>query len=138
MSDENKALMARWFEEVWNKGRADAIDEMLAADGVVHGLSAEAGVPLKGPAGFRPFHETFRGAFPDIRVTVEDLIAEGDKVTARCSVRGTHSGDHLGVAATSAPVEFDGMSIVRIAGGKIVEAWNNYDFLTMNRQVGIS
>lgn len=138
MSDENKALVVRWFEEVWNKGRTDAIDEMLAADGVVHGLSAEAGVPLKGPAGFRPFHETFRGAFPGIQVTVEDLIAEGDKVAMRCSVRGTHSGDHLGIAATNAPVEFHGMGIVRIAGGKIVEAWNNFDFLTMNQQIGIN
>ncbi len=137
MSDENKALVVRWFEEVWNKGRTDAIDEMLAADGVVHGLSAEAGVPLKGPVGFRPFHETFRGAFPEIQVTVEDLIAEGDKVAVRCSVRGTHSGDHLGIAATNAPVEFHGIGIARIADGKIVEAWNNFDFLTMNHQIGI-
>ena len=137
MSDENKVLMARWFEEVWNKGRADAVDEMLAADGIVHGLSAEAGVPLRGPAGFKPFHETFRGAFPEIQVTVEDMIAEGDKVAARCSVRGTHAGDNLGIAATNAAVEFHGMSIIRIADGKIVEAWNTYDFLTMNQQIGI-
>jgi steroid delta-isomerase-like uncharacterized protein len=137
MSDENKALLRRWFEEVWNKGRADAIDEMFAADGLVHGLSAEEGIPMKGPIGFKPFHATFRGAFPEINVTVEDLIAEGDRVAARCSVRGTHTGDHLGVPASNAPVEFYGMCIVRVANGKIVEAWNNFDFLTMNRQIGI-
>src|SRR6185436_10859282 len=99
MSEENKALVRRWFEEVWNKGRSDAIDEMLATDGVVHGLSEDAQTPLKGPSGFKPFHEKFRGAFPDINVAVEDLIAEGDKVAVRCSVRGKHTGDHLGIAA---------------------------------------
>ena len=138
MSEENKALVVRWFEEVWNKGRAEAVEEMLADDGTIHGLSADAGTPLKGPAGFKPFHATFRGAFPEIQVTVEDVIAEGDKVAVRCSVRGKHTGDHLGIAASNAAVEFHGMGIVRIADGKIVEAWNNFDFLTMNKQIGLS
>lgn len=134
----NKALVRRWFEEVWNKGRAEAIDEMFAADGIAHGLSDDAENPLQGPADFKPFHETFRGAFPDIEVIVEDLIAEDDKVAARCSVRGKHTGDHLGVAASNAPVDFTGVSIVRIKDGKIIEAWNNFDFMRMNRQIGIS
>jgi steroid delta-isomerase-like uncharacterized protein len=134
--DANKALVRRWFEEVWNKGRAEAIAEMFAADGIAHGLSDDAGNPLKGPADFKPFHETFRGAFPDIEVIVEDTIAEGDRVAARCSVRGKHAGDHLGVAATNAPVDFSGISIVRIKDGKIVEAWNNFDFMKMNQQIG--
>ncbi len=136
MSEEDKALVQRWFEEVWNKGRAEAIDEMFAADGIAHGLSDDLENPLKGPAGFKPFHETFRGAFPDIEVVVEDMIAEGDLVAARCSVRGTHTGDHLGIAATNAPVQFTGMSIVRIKDGKIVEGWNNFDFMKMNKQIG--
>ena len=134
----NKALVRRWFEEVWNKGRAEAIDEMFAADGIAHGLSDDAENPLRGPADFKPFHETFRGAFPDIEVIVEDMIAEGDKVAARCSVRGKHTGDHLGVAASNAPVDFTGVSIVRIKDGKIVEGWNNFDFMRMNQQIGIS
>jgi steroid delta-isomerase-like uncharacterized protein len=135
--EANKALMRRWFEEVWNQGRVEAIDEMFAADGVAHGLSDEPGKTMKGPDDFRPFHDIFRGAFPDIEVVVEDTIAEGDLVAARCSVRGKHTGDHLGVAASNAPVEFTGMAIVRIKDGKIVEAWNNFDFLAMNRQIGI-
>jgi steroid delta-isomerase-like uncharacterized protein len=134
--EENKALVRRWFEEVWNKGRAEAIDEMFAAHGIAHGLSEQAENPLQGPGGFKPFHETFRGAFPDVEVVVEDVIAEGDKVAARCSVRGKHAGDHLGVAATNTAVEFTGMTIARIEDGKIVEAWNNFDFMTMNRQIG--
>ncbi|MDQ5845659.1 MAG: ester cyclase [Acidobacteriota bacterium] len=137
MSEENKALLQRWFDEVWNKGRAEAIDEMLSADGIVHGLSDDPSNPIKGAFGFKPFHQTFRGAFPDIEVVVEDMIAEGDKVAARCSVRGKHSGDHLGIAASNAPVDFDGLCIVRIRDGKIVEAWNNFDFMRMNRQIGL-
>jgi len=137
MSEANKALVRRWFEEVWNKGRVEAIEEMFAADGLAHGLSDDPNAPLSGPAGFRVLHEQFRGAFPDVEVTVEDTIAEGDKVAVRCSVRGKHSGDHLGVAASNAPVEFSGMSIVRIKDGKIIEAWNNFDFLAMNKQIGI-
>ena len=137
-AEANKALVRRWFEEVWNKGRAEAIEEMFAADGIAHGLSYDAENPLQGPADFKPFHATFRGAFPDIEVIVEDLIAEDDKVAVRCSVRGKHTGDHLGVAASNAPVDFTGVSIVRIKDGKIVEAWNNFDFMRMNRQIGIS
>ena len=135
--EANKALVRRWFEEVWNKGRTEAIDEMFAADGIAHGLSDDAGAPMKGPPDFKPFHQTFRGAFPDVEVIVEDIIAEGDKVAARCSVRAKHTGDHLGVAATNAPVDFSGMTIVRIKDGKIIEGWNNYDFLKMNQQIGI-
>jgi len=135
--EQNKALVQRWFDEVWNKGRADAIDEMLAADALMHGLSDDMSTPLIGPVGFKPFHETFRGAFPNIEVTVEDLIAEGDKVAVRCSVRGKHTGDHLGVTASNAPVEFTGIGIARVKEGKIVEAWNNFDFLKMNKQIGV-
>lgn len=135
--EANKALIRRWFDEVWNKGRAETIHEMFAADGIAHGLSDEPGRTMKGPDDFTPFHGIFRGAFPDMKVVVEDTIAEGDKVAARCSVRGRHTGPHLGVEASNAPVEFTGMVIVRIRDGKIVEAWNNFDFLRMNKQIGI-
>jgi steroid delta-isomerase-like uncharacterized protein len=134
--EENKALIRRWFEEVWNQGRADAVPEMFAANGIAHGLSDDPGKPLRGPAGFMPFHGQFRGAFPNIEVVVEDQIAEGDLVATRCRVRGKHTGDHLGFAATHSPVEFTGMTITRIKDGKIVEAWNNFDFMKMYRQLG--
>ena len=136
MSEENKALVRRWFEEVWNKGRAEAVPEMFAADGVAHGLSDDAANPLRGPEGFLPFHAQFREAFPDIEVVVEDQIAEGDLVATRCSVRGKHTGDSLGFAATQSPVEFTGVTITRIKDRKIVEAWNNFDFMKMYRQLG--
>jgi steroid delta-isomerase-like uncharacterized protein len=136
MSEENKALVRRWFEEVWNKGRAEAIDEMFAEDGVAHGLSDASGQPMRGPAGFRPFHSSFRGAFPDIEVVVEDVITEGDKLAARCTVRAKHQGDTLGFSATQRPVDFTGMVFVRIRDGKIVEAWNNFDFMQLYQQLG--
>jgi steroid delta-isomerase-like uncharacterized protein len=137
MSEENKALVRRWFEEVWNRGRAEAIDELFAEDGVAHGLAGERGRELRGPGGFRPFHESFRAAFPDIEVVVEDAVAEGDMVAARCSVRGTHRSPALGFAATNRPVEFEGVAIVRIRGGQIVEAWNFFDFMSMYRQLDV-
>jgi len=137
MSEENKALVRRWFDEVWNKGRADAIDEMFDENGVAHGLSDDPSHPIKGPAGFRPFHTTFREAFPNMAIVVDDMVAEGDKVAARCSVRARHEGEFLSRAATQAPVDFTGMTIVRIKNGKIVEAWNNFDFMTLHKQVGL-
>lgn len=137
MSEENKALLQRWFEEVWNKGRADAIDEMFDENGIAHGLSDDPAYPIKGPQNFRPFHTVFRDAFPNMMIVVEDMIAEGDKVAARCSVRAKHEGEFLGRAASHAPVAFTGIAIVRINNGKIVEAWNNFDFMTLHKQCGL-
>ena len=118
------------------QGRSDAIDEMFDETGIAHGLSDDPLKPIKGPNDFKPFYTTFRQAFPNMTVVIEDMVAEGDKVAARCSVRGKHEGEFLGRAATQSPVEFTGMTIVRIDKGKIVEAWNNFDFMTMYRQVG--
>jgi predicted ester cyclase len=101
MSEENKQLIRRWFEEVWNKGRADAIEEMLDENGIAHGLTDDPANPIKGPSGFRPFHTVFRQAFPNLTVDVEDVIAEGDKAVARCSVRGKHEGEFRGPSRDS-------------------------------------
>jgi len=129
--------MERWFEEVWNKRRAEAIREMVTEDLVVHGLSDAQGEAIKGVKEFDRFHSQFVNAFPNIQVKVKDLIAEGDKVAARCTVSAKHTGDALGFAPTHADVDFTGMAIIRIKDGKIVEAWNNFDFMKMNRQLGI-
>ena len=137
MSETNKALMRRWFEEVWNHGRADAIGELMADDCVIHGLADASGTPVRGAEAFRDFHRQFRGAFPNMNVTVADVIGEGDRVVARCDVRGKHSGDHLGFKATNNPVQFTGIAITRIENGKIAEAWNEFDFTEMNKQLGL-
>ena len=135
-TSDNAAFIRRWFEEVWNKGREEAIDEMFAEDGVAHGLGDEPGQDIRGASQFKPFFRSFRGAFPDLEVVVEDTVSEGDRVAARCSVRAKHSGHTLGFAATHRPVEFHGITIVRIGGGQIVEAWNHFDFMSMFRQLG--
>lgn len=136
MPEDNAALVRRWFEEVWNKGREEAIEEMFGAEGLAHGLSDDSGRPLRGSAGFKPFFRKFREAFPEVEVVVEDTVSEGDMVAARCVVRGLHRGDSLGFKATERPVEFTGITIARIADGKIVESWNNFDFMAMFQQLG--
>ncbi len=140
MTDHDQAmieLVNRWFTEVWNQGRSEAMDEILAPGCIVYGINDAQGNPLQGPAGFRPFHQVLRGALPDIHITVEDCVVSGDKIAVRCHVTATHQGDTLGIAATQNKVEFTGMAIVRVEGGMIVEAWNNFDFLTMYQQVGM-
>jgi steroid delta-isomerase-like uncharacterized protein len=137
MSEENKQLVRRWFEEVWNKGRADAIEQMFDANGIAHGLSDDPSNPIKGPKEFKPFHTLFREAFPNMTIIIEDMVAEGDRVAARCSVRAKHEGEFRGRVGAGSPVEFTGITIVRIDEGKIVEAWNNFDFMTLHRQVGL-
>jgi len=137
MLEENKQLIRRWFEEVWNNGRSEAIPEMFAEDGIAHGLGNVSSGELRGPADFQAFHRNFREAFPDISVSVEETIAEGDMVAARCLVRGQHMGGTLGFAATQKPMEISGIAIVRIRDGKIVEAWNNFDFMSLYQQLGV-
>ncbi|HEY0171035.1 MAG TPA: ester cyclase [Pyrinomonadaceae bacterium] len=137
-TSDNVAVVRRWFEEVWNKGRAEAIDEMFDEEGVAHGLTDEGGAgALRGPAGFKVFQQKFREAFPGVEVVVDDAFSDGDKVAARCTVRARHEGDTLGFRATRRPVEFTGMTFARVRDGRIVEAWNNFDFMSMFEQLGV-
>lgn len=125
-------FIKRWFEEVWNNRNEAAIDEMFAADGVGHGLGEE----IVGPENFKTFHRAFVSAYPDLRVEVVDTIVEGDQIAARCRVTGTHQGEGLGMMPTNAPVDFTGMCIVRVRDGKIVEAWNEFNFMKMHTDLG--
>ena len=134
MSSDNKALIRRWFEEVWNQGRIETIDELMAPGCVVHGLGA--GV-LDGPAGFKPFHASYRNAFPDVRLTIDDIVGEGSIVAARWSGTGTHRGNGLGLPATDRTVTFSGMTFARVENGKLVEGWNVFDQLSMLQQLGV-
>jgi steroid delta-isomerase-like uncharacterized protein len=132
MSSEHKALLRRWFDEVWTKGRAEAIDEMLASDAVVHGLGSDMR-----PASFKAFHSAYRNAFPEITIQIDDIVAEGNMVAARWSGTGTHQGDGLGFPATGRTVHFTGMIFVRVERGKLVEGWNNFDQLGLLQQLGV-
>ena len=133
MSAENKVLVRRWFEEVWNKGRTAAIDELLAGNAVLHGFGPQPSTA----SDFKRFHTAYRNAFPDVTIHLDAMVAEGDAVAARWHGKATHRGDGLGFAATGKTVEFRGMVFARVEGGKIVEAWNLFDQLGMFQQLGI-
>jgi predicted ester cyclase len=132
-----EALSRAWFARVWNEGSEPAIHEMLAADAKMHGLPTPDGKPLVGPADFVPFWRKFREAFPDIRITVERAVEQGDMVAVHCRVVGRHTGGALGIAATHKPVEMWGMGIARVKDGRIVETWNSFDFMTLYQQIGL-
>jgi len=131
---DNSAIIRRWFEEVWNKGRLSAIDEMAAANVIGHG-QAQHGVDI-GLKEFRPFVQRLRGAFPDIRIAIHATIEQGDNVVARWTASMTHTGEFLGIAATGRKVVVTGTTIVRILDGKIVEGWDNWDQLGLLVQIG--
>lgn len=133
-SAENKALALQWFEGVWNQGRIEVADELLAPDCTAHGLGHEAVEP-KGPSAFKVFFHALRDAFPDMHVTVEDVFGEDDRVVARCTVRGTHQGHGIGISPTNAAVCYSGMCILRFEDGKIIEAWNSFDLHTLYQQI---
>ncbi len=132
---ENVALMRRWFEEVWNQGKIETVNELLAEDAVGMG-QGEPGVEIHGPTDFIPFFHRIRGAFPDLKLTVEDAFGARDMVIVRWSATMTHKGDHLGIPASGKPVRITGMTMVRIRDGKIVEGWDNWDQLAMMQQIG--
>jgi steroid delta-isomerase-like uncharacterized protein len=136
MSDDAKSIARRWFEEVWNQGRDETIEELLAPEAVAHNLN-EPGEDVHGREGFKRHHDALRGAFPDLRTEVEDLIAEGDRVTVRWSARATHRGDHLGFPATGQPIAIRGTTILRVRDGRVVEGWDAWDRLSMLRQLGV-
>jgi steroid delta-isomerase-like uncharacterized protein len=124
MSQDNVALARQWFEEVWNQRRTDTIDELLTPESVGH---LEGG-DLVGPEPFKRLaHAAFLAAFPDLRITVEDTVAEGDRVVVRWSATGTHHGDGLGHRASGVKVSFRGITWLRFAGGKMMEGWDAWN-----------
>jgi predicted ester cyclase len=132
---QNKQLIQRWFEEVWNQGREELIGELRAPDALGFGLG-ESSAPARGHSDFNVFYNNLRSSLPDLRVTMEHLLAEGDVVAARIRVEGTHIGPGLGVEPTGQAVRFTGMLMARISQGRIVESWTNLDQLGLLRQVG--
>jgi steroid delta-isomerase-like uncharacterized protein len=133
---DNVATLCRWFEEVWNQGREQAIDELLAPDAVAYNLGGPGEIH-RGPTAFKPFWAQLRGAFPDIRFTIDDVVSERNMVAARWTARMTHQGEHLGVPATQKSLTITGMIFLRVEGGKIHEGWNNWDQLAMARELGL-
>jgi steroid delta-isomerase-like uncharacterized protein len=131
-SEQNKAIVRRAFEEPW-KGNLDVIDELIATQYIGHDPANPE--PLRGPAGVKEFISTYRAAFPDARITVEQQLAEGDLVATRWTGRGTHEGELMGISPTGKHVTVSGLTISRLEGGKIVEEFQNWDTFGMMQQL---
>jgi steroid delta-isomerase-like uncharacterized protein len=132
MSEQNKSIV-RAIYEVINTGDFSKVDQLIAPDAVDH--EAPPGAP-RGPAVLKEFVTTFRAAFPDLKISAEDMIADGDKVASRAVMRGTHKGEFMGVPATGKKFEIAGIDIIRFAGGKVVEHWGITDTLGLMQQLG--
>ena len=134
MSESNKNVVRRLFEEVWNKGNLQVTDELFTPNYAHHDVSTpDAG---RGPDSEKKRATLYRTAFPDMRLTIEDLIAEGETVMARWSYRGTHKGDLSGIAPTGKQFNITGVSIARFTNGKMSEGWVNWDALALMQQLG--
>ena len=133
--EDNRALVSRIADEVWNRGELEAIDEIMAASARYHGPHMPNGVGDR--ESWKQAIRMYRGAFPDSHVTFEELIASGDTVVGRWSATGTHTGHLPGVEPTGKPIAIGGITIYRIAGAKIIEAWEQLDMLGMWQQIGL-
>ena len=132
-TEENKALVRRFFDQMLNQADADAGDELFAVDAVDH-AAFPGQVP--GREGFKQAVRMVHGAFADIHYTADDMVAEGDRVTTRWTLRGTQTGEFLGIPPTGNQVTVTGINILRFAGGQIVECWEVWDRLGMLQQLG--
>ena len=131
-AEENKALVRRFVEEFWNEGNMATADELMAPDAAIYMPTGE----VVDPDGLKSFAGTFRGSFPDWHSTVEELIAEGDRVAERWIGRGTHQGELQGIPPTGKRVEVPGSVFYRIVDGKIVEFRGQLDIMSLMQQIG--
>ena len=131
MSEENKELAHRWNKIF--EGDFAIAEDVIAEDCVYHNGPPDI---LPGPDGVKEWAIMIRNGFPDIHITAEDFVSEGDRVAGRFEAQGTHNGEFFGVPATGKPVAFSGINIMRITDGKIVEHWVQYDTLGIMQQIG--
>jgi steroid delta-isomerase-like uncharacterized protein len=133
-TEQNKALVRQMVEEMFNRGNISRADEFLSPDFVEH-EELPPGIP-QGREGVKQLTAMMRNAFPDFKATIEDIIAEGDKVVIRMTWSGTQKGEFMGVPPTGKSVSFGVLDIIRVAGGKFVEHWGQMDSMGMMQQLG--
>ena len=134
-AEENKAIMRQYFEGAWEQGNIDLLDELLAPDYVNH-TPATPDLPT-GPEGVKGVVSMFRSAMPDLKVVIEDMVAEGDKVATRYTLEGTHEGELFGVPPTGQLLSIKSFTVERVSDGKIRDHWRVSDNLDMMQQLGI-
>jgi steroid delta-isomerase-like uncharacterized protein len=132
--EDNKALVRRCIEEPFNQRRTETIDELVSSDYVSHD---PANPGIRGPQGFRQLVNMYLTAFPDSHFTIEDQVAEGDKVVTRWTARGTHRGTLQGIAPTNKTVNVTGITFSRVANGKLAEDYANWDTIGLFQQLGV-
>lgn len=133
-ADQNKALVKRLYQELLTKNNTQVVDELVAGNYVDH--YAPPGLPA-GPDGLKALAAMYGSAFPGMKLTFEDQIADGDRVVSRWRVQGTHQGELMGIPPTGKQVNITGIAIDRIAGGKVAEHWEIFDQLGMLQQLGV-
>ena len=132
-TEANKAFVRRFYEDIFNQRNLALVDELCTTNHVFHNPPTT----LHGREDFKQLLSLYITAFPDARFTVEDSIAEGDRVASRYTFRGTHQGKLMGIAPTGKQVTVTGIIINRIAGGQSAEGWLNFDALGMLQQLGV-
>jgi len=136
MSEQNKAIVRRLFEELWNKGNLSVADQLFSPNYAHHDPSTpDFG---RGPESERKRATLYRTAFPDLQLTIEDIIAEGETVMTRWSCHGTHKGDLSGIAPTGKQFTISGVTIARLTNGKLAEGYVNWDALGLMQQLGVA
>ena len=135
-AEENKALVRRFYDEVWDRGNTEFAYEVFAEDYVRHDSRSTAAPP--GPGGQKAIADDFRAAFPDLRVVVDMVFGEGDFVVGRWTATGTHTGAWGTVEPTGRSVTFSAANLYRFENGKVVEIWNHRDDLGLREQLGVA
>lgn len=128
MKNDARTVARRWFEEVWNERRDDAVDELMAPEALGY---VEGQEPLHGPADFRKMKAMFLSALPDVRIHIEDIVADGDRAAVRWRAVGTHSGDGFGFRATNEAIEVRGTTWMIVRHGQIVEGFDTWNLGAM-------
>ena len=131
---QNKELLRKAVDEIWNKGNFDKLKNFVSEDFVIRFPRPDE--EIRGPENVKEFYKALRKAFPDIQFTILDLLADGNKVITHWSASGTHKGEFKGMPATGKKVTFKAIDIDRIIDGKFVECWTNIDELGLMQQLG--
>lgn len=131
MREENKAIARKFLDELWNHDNFAFVDQLLAND-----YDGHSSTVIRGPDGAMEFVPRLRHAFPDFKFSIKDQIAEGDKVATRWTICGTHEGEFQGVPPSGKRIEMTGITIFRIANGKLIDGWTNEDIFSMLQQIG--
>jgi predicted ester cyclase len=135
-TEQNKATARRWFTDVIAQGQLEVADEIFAAHHIIHDPHAPPSGWPNGPEGLKMVASVFGGGFCDWNITIDDQIAEGDRVASRWIASATNTGPVMGMPPTGKTVRVTGVNVARFEEGKIVESWFNFDMLTLLQQLG--